>query len=107
MESTVDTGRVETNRPVERRPAKRVGGLARAADRRGRRSKWRASGARPFLHRLRRPLAIVLLVLGCLAVPVSVVAVWTRTQLMNTDAYVAMVAPLADDPAIQTRWRTG
>jgi hypothetical protein len=30
-----------------------------------------------------------------------VAAVWTRNQVTNTDRYVATVAPLADDPAIQ------
>jgi hypothetical protein len=33
--------------------------------------------------------------------PLSVVAIWTRNQVTNTDRYVATVAPLADDPAIQ------
>jgi len=33
--------------------------------------------------------------------PLSVVAVWTRNQVTNTDRYLATVAPLADDPAIQ------
>lgn len=98
MEPEVDTGHADDDRSGETSAVEpgRAGWLSRQ------RARWHASGARPFLHRLRRPLAIVLLVLGCLAVPVSVVAVWTRTQLMNTDAYVAMVAPLADDPAIQT-----
>ena len=31
----------------------------------------------------------------------SVVAVWAKNQVTNTDRYVATVAPLADDPAIQ------
>jgi hypothetical protein len=33
--------------------------------------------------------------------PLSVVAVWTRNQVTNTDRYVATVSPLASDPAIQ------
>jgi len=32
---------------------------------------------------------------------VSVVAIWTRNQVTNTDRYVATVTPLASDPAIQ------
>jgi hypothetical protein len=33
--------------------------------------------------------------------PLSVVAIWTRNQVTNTDRYVATVTPLASDPAIQ------
>ena len=49
-----------------------------------------------------RPTAAgLLIVLGCvLAVP-AVVAVWLRSQVTDTDRYVATVAPLADDPAVQ------
>lgn len=101
MESTVDTGRSDTGQAGEA-PANEAARASGLSQQRARvRPKWRAFGARPFLRRLRRPLAIVLLVLGCISVPVSVVAVWTRAQLMNTDAYVATVGPLADEPAVQ------
>jgi hypothetical protein len=40
-------------------------------------------------------------VVGCVLAPLSVVAVWTRNQVTNTDRYVATVTPLARDPAIQ------
>ena len=33
--------------------------------------------------------------------PLGVVAVWARNQVTNADRYVATVAPLAEDPAIQ------
>jgi hypothetical protein len=46
-------------------------------------------------------VASLLIVLGCVLAPLSVVAVWTRNQVTNTDRYVATVAPLASDPAIQ------
>jgi hypothetical protein len=46
-------------------------------------------------------VAGVLIVVGCVLAPVSVVAVWTRNQLTDTDRYVATVSPLARDPAIQ------
>jgi hypothetical protein len=45
--------------------------------------------------------AIVLLVLAGLLAPVSVVARYARDQVLNTDRYVATMAPLAKDPAIQ------
>jgi mannose/fructose/N-acetylgalactosamine-specific phosphotransferase system component IID len=43
----------------------------------------------------------VLLVVAGIMLVLSVVAVWTRNFLLNTDRYVETVAPLADDPAIQ------
>ncbi len=45
--------------------------------------------------------AVVLLVLAALLVTVSVVARYARNEILNTDAYVATVTPLASDPAVQ------
>jgi hypothetical protein len=45
--------------------------------------------------------ATVMVVVAALVFGVSVVAVYVRGQLLNTDRYVAMVAPLARDPAVQ------
>jgi hypothetical protein len=45
--------------------------------------------------------ATVFLVIGCLLLPISAVALWARTILFDTDRYVATVAPLARDPAVQ------
>ena len=50
----------------------------------------------------RTPLAVVLIVLGCILAPLSVVAVWTANQVSDTNRYVANVAPLIKDPAIQS-----
>jgi hypothetical protein len=49
----------------------------------------------------RTPLAALLIVAGCVLAPVSVVAVWTANQVSDTSRYVANVAPLIKDPAIQ------
>jgi hypothetical protein len=43
----------------------------------------------------------VLLVLGLLLVPISVLAVWTHNQLSDTDRFVATVGPVLADPAVQ------
>lgn len=43
----------------------------------------------------------LLLIVATLLVPVSVLGVWSRNQLLDTDRYVETVTPLASDPAIQ------
>lgn len=49
----------------------------------------------------RTPVAALLIVAGCVLAPVSVLAVWTANQVSDTSTYVANVAPLIKDPAIQ------
>ncbi|GAA4697147.1 hypothetical protein GCM10023215_39120 [Pseudonocardia yuanmonensis] len=44
----------------------------------------------------------VLLVLGLLLVPVSVLAIWTNNQISDTDRFVATMGPVLEDPAVQT-----
>ena len=56
--------------------------------------------------RWRRITSWVLVVLACLLAVVSVVVVFARNQLLNTDAYVSTMAPLATNPAIQTQVAT-
>jgi len=62
---------------------------AAAAPGRRRRGRWRA------------PVAVVLIVLGCILAPLSVVAVWTANQVSDTNRYVANIEPLIHEPAIQ------
>ena len=45
--------------------------------------------------------AIALMLAAALVAPLSAVATWTHSTLLDTDEYVAMVAPLAEDPAVQ------
>ena len=52
-------------------------------------------------QRWRTIVAVLLIVVGCVLAPLAGVAVWARNQVTNTDRYVATVAPLASDPAIQ------
>jgi hypothetical protein len=59
------------------------------------------------LARRRRPgwrpiVASLLIILGCVLAPLSVLAVWAKTTVTNTDRYVATVEPLASDPAVQS-----
>jgi hypothetical protein len=58
-----------------------------------RRVAWRA--------RLRRSALVLLLVLGCVFAGASVVAIWTRVTVLNTDRYVKTMAPIARSPAVQ------
>ena len=55
----------------------------------------------PARQRWRTIVATLLIVLGCVLAPLSVVAVWSSNQLTDTDRYVETVRPLADEPAIQ------
>jgi hypothetical protein len=50
--------------------------------------------------RWRRWTAGFLIVLSCILVPLSVVSIWVRNQLLDTDRYVSTVEPLASNPAI-------
>ena len=57
--------------------------------------------ARVRRQRWRSVVATLLIVIGCIMAPLSVVAVWTKNLVTDTDRYVTTVAPLARDPAIQ------
>ena len=60
-----------------------------------------ATPPQPRRQRWRSVVATLLIVIGCILAPISVVAVWTKNLVTDTDRYVATVAPLASDPAIQ------
>ncbi|HSO64698.1 MAG TPA: hypothetical protein VLQ78_06315 [Ornithinibacter sp.] len=45
--------------------------------------------------------AIVLMLVAALLAPLSALATWSNATLLETDEYVSMVAPLAEDPAVQ------
>ena len=48
----------------------------------------------------RRILSAVLIVFSCALIPVSVLALWVRNEILNTDDYVRTVAPLAENQDI-------
>jgi hypothetical protein len=61
---------------------------------------------RPAQGRRRRlgwrgPVATVLIVIGCVLAPVSVIAVWTANQVSDTSRYIANIEPLIHEPAVQ------
>ncbi|MFC5262694.1 hypothetical protein ACFPJ1_11320 [Kribbella qitaiheensis] len=44
----------------------------------------------------------ILITLACLLAPLSATALWASRQVSDTEQYLKTVAPLADDPAVQT-----
>ncbi|WP_406069720.1 hypothetical protein OG372_18985 [Streptomyces sp. NBC_01020] len=53
-------------------------------------------------RRVRSFFAVLLIVVAGILTPVSAVAVWTRDVVGDTDRYVALMRPLASDPAVQS-----
>jgi len=64
-------------------------------------SRRRPRQARRRRFSWRTPVAALLIVAGCVLAPLSVLGVWTANQVSDTSRYVANVAPLIKDPAIQ------
>ncbi|MFE0176028.1 hypothetical protein ACFWZ2_27260 [Streptomyces sp. NPDC059002] len=58
-------------------------------------------GAGRRRHRGRSLLAAVLIVVGCVLAPLSVVAAWAADEIGDTDRYVATIGPLASNPDVQ------
>ncbi|MEV4557093.1 hypothetical protein AB0K51_08855 [Kitasatospora sp. NPDC049285] len=52
-------------------------------------------------HRVRSFFAVVLILLAAVLTPLAVVASWSKAQVTDTDRFVATMAPLASDPAVQ------
>jgi hypothetical protein len=49
----------------------------------------------------RTPVATVLIVIGCLLAPVSVLAVWGANQVSSTSRYIENIEPLIHQPSVQ------
>ncbi|MGH9227532.1 MAG: hypothetical protein ACRD07_02170 [Acidimicrobiales bacterium] len=68
-----------------------------------------AAAPRRRAGRLRRVLAVVLVVVTSLVFTVAVTGVWARRNALNTDRWVRTVGPIAEDTAVQQalgRWIT-
>ena len=57
--------------------------------------------SKPKGHWVRTFWSTVLIVVAVILAPLSVVSVWARGEVTDTQRYVATVAPLAENPAIQ------
>ena len=51
--------------------------------------------------RWRAFVSALVIVVATILVPISIVSAWARVQLVDEEAFVATLAPLADDPAVQ------
>lgn len=51
--------------------------------------------------RWRAVVSAICIVVAAILVPISIVTAWARVQLVEEEAFVATLAPLADDPAVQ------
>ncbi len=74
-----------------------------SADERAELARLRAhSGAHQWARAGRWTAACVLLLIGALIGVLSVVAVYLKSEVLDTNSYVETVAPLAEDPAVRT-----
>lgn len=93
--------RISANGPAEELERLR----AEVSSLQGQLERARAEAARPPRPKRtlgwRGPVAVLLIVVGCVLAPVSVLGVWTANQVSNTDRYVANVSPLIHEPAVQ------
>ena len=53
------------------------------------------------IPRWRRILVSLLVIVGCVLAPLSVLGVWIRNTMLDTDQYVETIGPLIDDPDVQ------
>jgi hypothetical protein len=67
---------------------------------RGRRGR-RADGARRRRLGWRAPVSALLIVIGCVLAPLSVIGVWAVNQVSDTNRYIENIEPLIREPAIQ------
>ncbi len=83
-------------------PGPAAGGTRQAVDGQDQRPGAPAGPVRRRRGRWRAPVAVILIVAGCVLAPVSVLAVWSANQVSDTSRYIANIEPLIHDPAIQT-----
>jgi len=57
--------------------------------------------ARAKSGRWRTVVSAICIVVASILIPVSIITAWARVQLVEEDAFVATLAPLVDDPAVQ------
>ena len=97
-----DTTRADSNMPVPERGSL---SLDERTELEALRHEVTTLRARPPARRRRvgwrNPVATLLIVLGCVLAPLSVLGIWTANQVSDTNRYIATVTPLIQEPAIQ------
>ncbi len=81
-----------------------AGGSGLSDDERAELERLRAEAAKARPRRRlgwRTPVASLLIALGCLLAPVSVLGVWAANQVSDTGRYVTTITPLISSPPIQ------
>jgi len=80
-----------------------AGGHGLMGDERAELQRLRAEAAKRGRRRIgwRAPVATLLVLLGCVLAPVSVLGIWTANQVSDTSRYVANMTPLITQPPIQ------
>jgi hypothetical protein len=73
----------------------------RAENERLRQQNTKLQRSRTRRERARRASVVGLVIIGCGLAALSVVAIWLRVTLLDTDRYVSTVAPIAAEPAVQ------
>lgn len=74
---------------------------ARVRDLEAENARLAAGRSRPAGSRSRAFASALCLVVAAILIPVSIVSAWARVQLVDEEAFVATLAPLVDDPAVQ------
>ncbi len=57
--------------------------------------------SKPKRHPFRRIASALLIFIGAVLAPLSVIALWTKTTVTDTDHFVTTMAPLASNPNVQ------
>jgi hypothetical protein len=101
------TGEVERLRAEVRDLKSELAAERHRADVAGKQADEAAAAQAAMAARARRklgwrgPVCVLLIVLGCVLAPISVLGVWAANQVSNTSRYVENVAPLIRQPAVQ------
>src|SRR5262245_3124929 len=86
---------------VDRLKAEQARLEAEVGDLREQMSAEHAAAERRKRHRIRRVLAVALVVTTSLMFTISATGVWARRNALNTSRWVSTVTPIASDPAVQ------
>lgn len=91
-ELTAELARVRAERDAARTELERAEAARDAA---------RTEAGKPSKHRVRRVVAVVLVIASCASFLTGGVGLWASRNLLNTDVWLQRTDPLIEDPAVQ------